>query len=82
MIPARQREGNGLHIDGLRLPIRFRKRVIKWSSVVFHDMAEKLAEAQRKERALVENARDVICSIDEHGNFAKVSAACTNDQIS
>lgn len=42
---------------------------------VFHDMAAKLAEAQRKERALVENARDVICSLDESGNFFKVSPA-------
>lgn len=42
---------------------------------VFHEMAAKLAEAQRKERALIENARDVICSIDERFTFAKVSAA-------
>src|SRR5262249_10458795 len=30
---------------------------------VFHQMADGLSEAQRKERALVENAVDVICAI-------------------
>lgn len=42
---------------------------------VFHDMADALAEAARKERAIIENARDVICSIDADGRFVKVSAA-------
>lgn len=42
---------------------------------VFHDMAAALAEAARKERAVIENAVDVICSIDAGGNFAAVSPA-------
>jgi PAS domain S-box-containing protein len=42
---------------------------------VFHDMAEKLAEAARKERAIIDNAQDVICSIDASGNFSRVSPA-------
>jgi PAS domain S-box-containing protein len=42
---------------------------------VFHDMAEKLREATRKELAVVENALDVICSIDKDGRFVKVSPA-------
>ncbi len=45
---------------------------------VFHDMADALAEASRKERAVIENAVDVICSIDENGKFLKVSPASTN----
>jgi PAS domain S-box-containing protein len=43
---------------------------------VFHDMADALTEAARKERALVDNALDVICSIDAEGRFVRVSASC------
>ncbi len=43
---------------------------------VFHQMASGLSEAHRKERALVENAVDVICSIDANGTFSEVSPAC------
>jgi PAS domain S-box-containing protein len=42
---------------------------------IFRDMAEALAEAARKERAVIENAVDVICSIDAEGKFAAVSPA-------
>lgn len=42
---------------------------------VFHRMAEALDDAARKERAVVENALDVICAIDEEGKFARVSPA-------
>ena len=41
-------------------------------------MAQTLAESSRKERAVVENAVDVICSIDERGTVSKVSAASLN----
>ncbi len=43
---------------------------------VFHDMAEALTEARRKERALVENTVDVICSISPEGQFLNVNIAC------
>jgi PAS domain S-box-containing protein len=43
---------------------------------VFHNMAGELKEAARKELAVVENALDVICSIDVEGRFVKVSPAC------
>ncbi len=43
---------------------------------VFRDMAEDLAEASRKERAVVENAQDVICLIDGSNKFAKVNPIC------
>lgn len=42
---------------------------------VFHQMAEALEEAARKERAIVENAVDIICSIDSRMRFAAVNPA-------
>lgn len=42
---------------------------------VFQDMAQALDAARRKERAIVENAIDVICSFDEDGKFTAVSPA-------
>jgi PAS domain S-box-containing protein len=41
----------------------------------FHEMAEALVEARRKERAMVENAVDVICSMDASGKFSNVNVA-------
>lgn len=42
---------------------------------VFHDMADALTEASRKERSLIENASDVLCSVNKEGCFTKVSQA-------
>lgn len=42
---------------------------------VFHQMADGLSEANRKRHALIENAVDVICSIDDNGTFSEVSNA-------
>ncbi len=42
---------------------------------VFHQMAESLAEATRKERAIVEKAADVICSITWTDRFTAVNPA-------
>ncbi|MDQ5936912.1 MAG: hypothetical protein QG574_4252 [Cyanobacteriota bacterium erpe_2018_sw_21hr_WHONDRS-SW48-000092_B_bin.40] len=42
---------------------------------IFHKMAATLAEASRKERATIENALDVICSIESSGRFTNVSPA-------
>jgi len=42
---------------------------------VFHEMTNALKLAQAKEKALVENARDVICSLDSSGRFLIVSPA-------
>lgn len=44
---------------------------------VFHSMADALTEATRKERAVIENSADVICSIDIDGKFVAVSPAST-----
>lgn len=42
---------------------------------VFHDMADALAEASLRERAIVDNAADVICSIDTFGKFTAMNPA-------
>lgn len=42
----------------------------------FRDMAQALEESRRKERAVVDNVLDVICSIDETGKFSAVNPAC------
>jgi PAS domain S-box-containing protein len=40
---------------------------------VFRDMAEALQEAARKERAIFDDALDLVCSFDAEGRFLKVS---------
>jgi len=42
---------------------------------IFHKMAKALAEASRRERAMVDNALAVICSIDAGNRFKEVSPA-------
>jgi PAS domain S-box-containing protein len=44
----------------------------------FHKMSAALAEAIRKEQAAIENAQDVICSVDEDGIFLTLNPACLN----
>lgn len=41
----------------------------------FHKMAAEIAEADRKERAMLANVRDVICSFDQNMNFLTLSPA-------
>jgi PAS domain S-box-containing protein len=41
----------------------------------FREMASALAESRRKERAVVDNAADVICTIDREGLFSAVNPA-------
>ncbi len=43
---------------------------------VFRGMAYALSEATRKEKAIVDNASDVICTLDEDLKFSAVSRAC------
>lgn len=45
---------------------------------VFHDMATALAEAARRERAVIDHAMDVICSLSPDGLFLDVSPAASN----
>jgi PAS domain S-box-containing protein len=42
---------------------------------VFRAMASAIGESARKERAIVENAQDMICSIDQDGKFVACNAA-------
>ncbi|MES6456995.1 PAS domain S-box protein, partial [Cutibacterium acnes] len=42
---------------------------------VFHDLDSALKEASRKEQAVFNNARDVICSLDEQGRITFVNPA-------
>ncbi len=41
----------------------------------FREMAATLAESARKERAIIENSSDVMCSLNEQAAFIKVSPA-------
>jgi PAS domain S-box-containing protein len=41
----------------------------------FHSMATAMKEAAKKERAIIDNARDFICSIDSHGKFSAANPA-------
>lgn len=43
----------------------------------FHKMARSIRRAADTERALVQNATDVICSIDSDGKFSEMSTAAT-----
>src|SRR5262249_50244862 len=43
----------------------------------FHSMADALGDALAKQRSLIENARDVICSLDGRNTFTAVSSAAT-----
>src|SRR6185312_3926928 len=40
---------------------------------VFQEMAHALQEAAKKERAVFENAIEVICTVDTRGKFVRVS---------
>ncbi|MBS2011200.1 MAG: PAS domain S-box protein [Cyanobacteria bacterium SZAS TMP-1] len=42
---------------------------------VFHEMARSLHQAAEKERAIIDNAQDVICTIDEDGHFTSANPA-------
>lgn len=44
---------------------------------VFHKMTGALRSAARRERAILDNAVDVICSIDSNNRFREVSSAAT-----
>ncbi len=51
---------------------------IAYLDQVFHDMAAKLAESARKERAIFDNAVDVIFSLKENLMFQQINHACLN----
>jgi PAS domain S-box-containing protein len=43
----------------------------------FHQMAKTIEETSRKQRAIVDNALDVICSIDKDEKFTGINPACS-----
>jgi PAS domain S-box-containing protein len=45
---------------------------------VLHEAAVRLKEARRRERAMVENAREVICSLSDRGLVLEVNQACVS----
>lgn len=49
---------------------------IVFLDTTFHDMAAALEESARKEQAVVDNARDFICSLDKSGRFTSANPAC------
>lgn len=48
---------------------------IAFVDAALHNMVDALHESARKERAVVDNAADVICSLDADGNFVSVNPA-------
>lgn len=60
--------------DSLNAPLTGADEIAQLDKV-FHGMAAALTEASRKERAVIENVADVICSIDADGKFVAVSPA-------
>jgi len=62
--------------DGMPLqPVPGKGDEIADLSDAFSSMVEQLRAAELKEKAIVESARDLICSIDSKGNFVEVSRA-------
>jgi PAS domain S-box-containing protein len=61
--------------EHLLLPINGSDEIARLDAV-FHEMAQAVDEAVKRERAAVENAIDVICSVDEAGKFVNVNPAC------
>ena len=45
--------------------------------IAFRTLNQELELLRRKERAILENARDIICSIDEHGTICDINNAAT-----
>lgn len=43
---------------------------------VFHTMAEKVVQMARKEKAVIDNALDVIFTIDQNSRFSMINNAC------
>ncbi|HJQ22926.1 MAG TPA: ATP-binding protein [Blastocatellia bacterium] len=56
-------------------PMKGRDEIARLDEV-FCRMAQALEASARKERAVVDNALDVICSVDGEGRFVKLNPAC------
>lgn len=69
-----RRLSRSVNTENLIAPLTGRDEVAELDKV-FHSMAAKLEEAMRKEKAVVDNAPDLICSIDTEGRFLRVNPA-------
>ncbi len=58
------------------LPLQEGRDEIARLDRVFHTMAETLAELNRKQVAMMDNAVDVIFTVDNNGNFGMINNAC------
>lgn len=58
----------------LNAPVGGHDEIAKMDSV-FRRMASSLDEARRKERAILENANELICTFDPEGRFTEANAA-------
>ncbi len=63
--PVFNNSGNLTHFVGVQQDVSERKRI-----------ETALEEASRRERSMIENALDVICSVNANGEFVFVSPAC------
>ncbi len=59
----------------LHPPLRGGDEMAKLDSF-FRNMARSLSESRRKERAVLDNALDIICSLDSSGRFSAINPAC------
>lgn len=52
--------------------------ITEWKSAqeALHKQAERLAASQHANQLIMDNSRDVICSLDSQGRFLSISAAC------
>ncbi len=51
---------------------------IAWLDRAFHEMADSLSEGARREKILINNAPDIVCSIDRQGCLVAINPACYN----
>ncbi|HEY9788484.1 MAG TPA: ATP-binding protein [Candidatus Obscuribacterales bacterium] len=58
----------------LRVPVEGKDEIAHLDQV-FHKMAHELEVAAQKERAIIDNAQDVICALDQSFRFNKMSPA-------
>lgn len=65
-----------LTLDQPLLPLSGGSDEIAHLDGFFHEMASELKESARKERALVDNARELIFSLDSSGIVTKLNPAC------
>ena len=51
-------------------------RTMNIATVSRIEIEDSLNEATRRERAIIQNALDIICTVDANGNFTTISPAC------